>query len=99
VRFFATAGALNFGQPRQIKQHGIAPFGRRHASWLITHLPFLSRAVSAKLRRKWSPEQIAVWLKRCFPEEAHKQVSHETIYRSLYMINQAGLSPNHSDYN
>lgn len=47
--------------------------------------PFLSRAVSAKLRRKWSPEQIAGWLKRCFPGEAHKQVSHETIYRSLYI--------------
>ncbi len=47
--------------------------------------PFLSRAVSRKLRRKWSPEQIAGWLKRAFPEEPHKQVSHETIYRSLYI--------------
>lgn len=47
--------------------------------------PSLSRAVSAKLRRKWSPEQIAGWLKRTFPGEAHKQVSHETIYRSLYI--------------
>ena len=47
--------------------------------------PSLSRAVSAKLRRKWSPEQIAGWLKRNFPGEAHKQVSHETIYRSLYI--------------
>ena len=32
--------------------------------------PSLSRAVSAKLRRKWSPEQIAGWLKRTFPGEA-----------------------------
>ena len=47
--------------------------------------PLLARAVSAKLRRKWSPEQISGWLKRAFPEEAHKQVSHETIYRSLYI--------------
>ena len=47
--------------------------------------PSLSRAVSVKLRRKWSPEQIAGWLKRTFPGEAHKQVSHETIYRSLYI--------------
>jgi IS30 family transposase len=47
--------------------------------------PALSHAVSAKLRRKWSPEQIAGWLKRMFPEEPHKQVSHETIYRSLYI--------------
>jgi IS30 family transposase len=47
--------------------------------------PSLAYAVSAKLRRKWSPEQIAGWLKRAFPGEAHKQVSHETIYRSLYI--------------
>jgi IS30 family transposase len=47
--------------------------------------PMLARAVSAKLRRKWSPEQVAGWLKRVFPGEAHKQVSHETIYRSLYI--------------
>ncbi len=47
--------------------------------------PTLSRRVSAKLRRKWSPEQIAGWLKRAFPGEAQNQVSHETIYRSLYI--------------
>jgi IS30 family transposase len=47
--------------------------------------PTLARAVSAKLRRKWSPEQVAGWLKRAFPGEACKQVSHETIYRSLYI--------------
>jgi IS30 family transposase len=47
--------------------------------------PALAHAVSAKLRRKWSPEQVAGWLKRTFPGEAHKQVSHETIYRSLYI--------------
>lgn len=47
--------------------------------------PALARTVSAKLWRKWSPEQIAGWLKRAFPGEANKQVSHETIYRSLYI--------------
>jgi IS30 family transposase len=47
--------------------------------------PDLSDAVSAKLRRKWSPKQIAGWLKRSFPKELHKQVSHETIYKSLYI--------------
>ncbi len=47
--------------------------------------PKLACAVSAKLQRKWSPEQVAGWLKRAFPGEAHKQVSHETIYRSLYI--------------
>ncbi len=47
--------------------------------------PALRRTVSMKLRRKWSPEQIAGWLKRAFPGEAQSQVSHETIYRSLYI--------------
>lgn len=47
--------------------------------------PSLAQAVSVKLRRKWSPEQIAGWLRRSFPKEPHRQVSHETIYRSLYI--------------
>ena len=34
--------------------------------------PALRRTVSAKLRRKWSPEQIAGWLKRSFPDEEQK---------------------------
>ncbi len=46
---------------------------------------FLARAVSAKLQRKWSPEQIAGWLKRAYPGEPDNQVSHETIYRSLFI--------------
>jgi IS30 family transposase len=33
----------------------------------------------------WSPEQIAGWLKRTYPGNEAQQVSHETIYRSLYV--------------
>ena len=33
----------------------------------------------------WSPEQIAGWLKRAYPGERNHQVSHETIYRSLFV--------------
>lgn len=47
--------------------------------------PALAQTVSAKLRRNWSPEQIAGWLKRTWPGEPHNQVSHETIYRSLFI--------------
>jgi len=47
--------------------------------------PALARTVSAKLRRNWSPEQIAGWLKRTWPGEPHNQLSHETIYRSLFI--------------
>jgi IS30 family transposase len=45
----------------------------------------LAQTVSDKLQRKWSPEQIAGWLKRTYPGEPHNQVSHETIYRSLFI--------------
>ena len=45
----------------------------------------LRRTVSAKLRRKWSPEQIAGWLGRRFADQEQHRVSHETIYKSLYI--------------
>ena len=47
--------------------------------------PGLRRTVSRKLRRSWSPEQIAGWLKRSFPDEEQHRVSHETIYKSLFI--------------
>ena len=45
----------------------------------------LRQAVVAKLERNWSPEQIAGWLKHVHPESEARRVSHETIYRSLYV--------------
>jgi len=45
----------------------------------------LSRTIATKLRRLWSPHQIAGWLKREYPEDESHQVSHETIYRSLFI--------------
>lgn len=45
----------------------------------------LRQAVAAKLERNWSPEQIAGWLKHLHPENEALRVSHETIYRSLYV--------------
>ena len=43
------------------------------------------RSVAGKLRLDWSPEQIAGWLKRTHSEDEYNQVSHETIYRSLFV--------------
>jgi transposase, IS30 family len=51
---------------------------------LACHPP-LVKVVATKLRRGWSPEQIAGWLKREYPGDEHRQVSHETIYRSLFV--------------
>src|SRR5450432_3087607 len=45
----------------------------------------LRHAVVSKLRLNWSPEQIAGWLKRAHPEDESCRVSHETIYRSLFV--------------
>jgi len=45
----------------------------------------LRQAVASKLRLNWSPEQIAGWLKRTYPEDGSYHVSHETIYRSLFV--------------
>ncbi len=47
--------------------------------------------VVKKLKRHWSPQQIAGWLKWEYPEEEHNQVSHETIYKSLYIQTRGAL--------
>ncbi len=41
--------------------------------------------VARKLKEHWSPQQIAGWLKRKYRAEEHNQVSHEVIYRSLFV--------------
>jgi IS30 family transposase len=51
----------------------------------------LARVVAAKLQSLWSPEQIAGWLKRTYPDDETHQVSHETIYRSLFIQARGAL--------
>jgi len=53
--------------------------------------PALSRLVASKLRSHWSPEQIAGWLKRTYPEHETRQVSHETIYKTLFIQARGAL--------
>jgi IS30 family transposase len=45
----------------------------------------LRQLVAARLSENWSPEQIAGWLKHTYPGDEAHQVSHETIYRSLFV--------------
>lgn len=45
----------------------------------------LIRIIENKLRLHWSPQQIAGWAKREYPEDERYHVSHETIYKSLYI--------------
>jgi IS30 family transposase len=53
--------------------------------------PELCAVIAAKLRLEWSPEQIAGWLKREYPEDVDMHVSHETIYRTLYVQTRGAL--------
>lgn len=51
----------------------------------------LRSLVASKLAADWSPEQIAGWLKQTFPGHPHMQVSHETIYVSLFVQSRGVL--------
>ena len=89
---------------REIRRNG-GPEGYRacradQAAWdralrpkvckLVSNRP-LAHRVASKLRRKWSPEQIAGWLKHIYPDDEANQVSHETIYRSLFIQARGAL--------
>ena len=51
----------------------------------------LRRVVERKLRREWSPQQIAAWLARRYPDDRTMHVSHETIYQALYVQARGAL--------
>jgi len=51
----------------------------------------LRKAVAAKLGEDWSPQQIAGWLVRTFPDEPEMWVSHETIYLTLFVQARGAL--------
>lgn len=47
--------------------------------------------MAKKLQERWTPEQIAGWLKHSHPGNEEHQVSHETIYRNLYIQARGAL--------
>src|SRR5258706_7458427 len=58
---------------------------RRPKRCKLADNPHLRETVARKLRDNWSLEQIAGWLKSAHPGDEAYQVSHETIYRSLFV--------------
>ncbi len=58
---------------------------KRPKACRLLQQPRLRRVVARKLAQQWSPEQVAGWLKLRFPAQQALHVSHETIYRSLYV--------------
>jgi IS30 family transposase len=83
---------------RELARHGGRPQYRAneadHRAWesalrpkaclLAMHVK-LQEIVASKLILDWSPEQISGWLKIQYPEDQSMRVSHETIYRSLFI--------------
>src|SRR5215204_784577 len=57
----------------------------------LAQRPVLCARVTEKLEADWSPEQIAGWLRRTYPRESDMQVSHETIYLSLFVQSRGVL--------
>jgi transposase, IS30 family len=51
----------------------------------------LRRLVLDKLREEWSPQQIAAWLVRTFPDRPELRVSHESIYQAIYVQSRGNL--------
>jgi IS30 family transposase len=103
IRIAALLGRAASTVSREIKRNGGKECYRAsqadQAAWDRGHRPklcklaqnrTLARIVTDKLRRLWSSEQIAGWLKHTYPRESHR-VSHETIYRSLFIQARGAL--------
>lgn len=65
---------------------------RPRMSRLASH-PELLQVVRDRLESDWSPEQIAHWLRREHPQDPRLRISHETIYRSIYVAGRRELGP------
>jgi len=64
---------------------------RRPQACKLAQQPRLAKLVEHKMQEHWSPQQIAGWLKRQFPDDETRRVSHETIYRSLFLQARGAL--------
>jgi len=58
---------------------------RRRKRCRLVCRPQLRQVVEEKLREAWAPQQITGWLQRTYPGDEFYRVSHETIYRSLFI--------------
>lgn len=94
----ATLGRAPSTVSREIHRHGGAhtyhaaeadaqawTHSRRPKPCRLAPSPMLQQIVASTLALEWSPEHIAGWLKREFPDQGIRRISHETIYRSLFI--------------
>lgn len=64
---------------------------KRPKECVLSLCPNLCNAVSEKLEKRWSPQQISGWLWLEYPENEAMRVSHETIYKTLYIQSRGVL--------
>ncbi len=64
---------------------------KRPKTCKLAENPNLAHLVASKLKLQWSPEQIAGWLKQAYSGNEDYQVSHETIYRTLFIQARGAL--------
>jgi len=96
---------------REVTRHGGRPAYRAHAAddqaWNSALRPKrcllglnrkLRNIVASKLILDWSPEQISGWLKIQYPDDESLRVSHETIYRSLFIQARGALKKELMDH-
>ncbi len=65
--------------------------GRRPKKCRLAQNRKLRALVSSKLQIDWSPQQIAGWLKTEFPDDSNLHISHESIYRTLFVQARGAL--------
>src|SRR5271155_3330226 len=89
---------------REVRRHGGRPEYRAseadQQAWksalrpkpcLLAIQEKLQEIVASKLLLEWSPEQISGWLQTQYPQDESMRVSHETIYRSLFIQARGAL--------
>lgn len=100
----ARVGCAPSSVSREIQRHGgraaYRALAADRAAWAaarrpkpcrLARRPRLRELVEAKLGADWSPQQIAAWLMSTYPDDPAWHVSHETIYRTLYVQARGAL--------
>lgn len=65
--------------------HAARKRAKRPKTCLLVSNAMLRTLVTDKLSENWSPEQISGWLRRTYAYSSEMRVSHETIYKSLFI--------------
>lgn len=100
------AAGIGFSRPtvsREVSRHGGGAYDPYEAQWSAEEAAERPKArkvdadgrlrgyVLSKLRRRWSPRQISKQLARDFPDDEEMRLSHESIYRALYVQGRGAL--------